>query len=158
MGFALGGELCWLGRMLLIFPFSLHSWQKYFVSQWPCTNGQAKISRILRTSIQLTHLTTPRPNPNLPLKKQEPQKPPPGGGGGGGGWGLKTRREKMMTKIHGFSINNRDQLSAVSISSGPSLAYWQTVEIQYSSSSSTGAASTHVCRIINYLILKTPCQ
>jgi len=76
----------------------------------------------------------------------------------GGGGGLKTRREKMMTKIHGFSINNRDQLSAVSISSGPSLAYWQTVEIQYSSSSSTGAASTHVCRIINYLILKTPCQ
>jgi hypothetical protein len=25
MGFALGGELCWLGRMLLIFPFALHS-------------------------------------------------------------------------------------------------------------------------------------
>jgi len=89
MGFALGGELCWLGRMLLIFPFALHSWQKYFVSQWPCTNGQAKISRILRTSIQLTHLTTPPPNTNLALNKQEPQ---------GGGVGLEDKKRKNDDK------------------------------------------------------------
>jgi hypothetical protein len=144
MGFALGGELCWLGRMLLIFPFALHSWQKILcqsvtVHKWTSKNQQ---------NSQNIHPTDP---PHYP-----PPPPPPtylwlnkNHKGGGGAWGSNTRREKMMTKIHGFSINNRDQLSAVCISSGTSLAYWQTVKIQYRSSSSTGAASTHVCRIIN---------
>jgi hypothetical protein len=92
MGFALGGELCWLGSMLLIFSFCFALLTKILcqsvtVHKWTSKNQQT--SQNIHPTDPPHYPSPAPPPPNLSLNKQEPQR---------GGGARRQEEEKTMTK------------------------------------------------------------